>query len=160
SLYYAHLDSQVARPGQAVEPGDVLGLMGNTGNARGTPTHLHFGIYGGGGALNPYYFVAGGSGLPPRIAGSPDEGDSLWRTSARATLQATPEKSAGPPLPAATAIRLLAASGNHYRVELPDGRMGWIRTGNVQPAARPLRTLRQKTGTPLLHRPDEGEAII
>ncbi len=45
--YYAHLSSWAPglRPGMAVEPGALLGTVGNTGNARGTPPHLHFGIY-------------------------------------------------------------------------------------------------------------------
>lgn len=53
--YYAHLDGYAdIHRGQLVMPGDVLGHVGNTGNARGTPTHLHYGIYAGGGAINPY----------------------------------------------------------------------------------------------------------
>ncbi len=53
--YYAHLDGYAdIRRGQRVAPGDVLGFVGNTGNARGTPPHLHYGIYAAGGALNPY----------------------------------------------------------------------------------------------------------
>lgn len=53
--YYAHLDAYA--PGLAV--GDrvntrtVLGYVGTTGNAQGTPPHLHFGIYTSSGAINP-----------------------------------------------------------------------------------------------------------
>ena len=44
--YYAHLERHGAyREGDIVEAGDVLGFVGNTGNARTTPPHLHFGIY-------------------------------------------------------------------------------------------------------------------
>ena len=44
--YYAHLDSfGTFREGDIVHAGDVLGYVGNTGNARGTPAHLHYGIY-------------------------------------------------------------------------------------------------------------------
>ena len=43
--YYAHLDQQKAKPGQIVKKGDVIGTVGNTGNAKYTPSHLHFGIY-------------------------------------------------------------------------------------------------------------------
>lgn len=54
--YYAHLDDWA--PGlhayQVVRAGDVLGIVGDTGNARGTPPHLHYGIYGEGGAANPH----------------------------------------------------------------------------------------------------------
>jgi len=45
--YYAHLDGfrPGLRVGEHVEAGDVLGRVGNTGNARTTPPHLHFGVY-------------------------------------------------------------------------------------------------------------------
>lgn len=56
SLYYAHLDSIIAQPGMRVKPGDTIGLVGNTGNARTTPPHLHFGIYKRG-AIDPLPFV-------------------------------------------------------------------------------------------------------
>ena len=57
NLYYAHLDQQLVKEGQLVKAGDTLGLMGNTGNARTTPPHLHFGIYTSGGAVDPLPFV-------------------------------------------------------------------------------------------------------
>lgn len=57
SLYYAHLDSQLVVPGQSVQKGDQLGTVGNTGNARYTPAHLHFGIYTMRGAVDPLPFV-------------------------------------------------------------------------------------------------------
>lgn len=53
--YYAHLDAWapgLAR-GDVVETGTPLGTVGTTGNARGTPPHLHFGIYGDAGAGDP-----------------------------------------------------------------------------------------------------------
>jgi len=45
--YYAHLDSfrPGLRIGERVEAGTLLGRVGTTGNARGTPPHLHFGMY-------------------------------------------------------------------------------------------------------------------
>ncbi|WP_203294550.1 M23 family metallopeptidase [Luteirhabdus pelagi] len=58
SLYYAHLDSIIAIRGQRVKKGDTLGLVGNSGNARTTAPHLHFGIYKGySGAINPLPFI-------------------------------------------------------------------------------------------------------
>ncbi len=46
-FYYAHLSalSTAAVDGTAVQAGDVIGFVGNTGDARGTPTHLHFEIH-------------------------------------------------------------------------------------------------------------------
>lgn len=53
--YYAHLDRFAGvRAGQRVDAGTVLGYVGTTGNARGTPPHLHYGIYTAGGAISPY----------------------------------------------------------------------------------------------------------
>ena len=53
--YYAHLDDWQAglQTGDLVAPGDPLGTVGTTGNARGTPPHLHYGVYGKDGAYNP-----------------------------------------------------------------------------------------------------------
>jgi murein DD-endopeptidase MepM/ murein hydrolase activator NlpD len=44
-LYYAHLDEQWVAPGDFVRAGQPIGSVGNTGNARTTPPHLHFGVY-------------------------------------------------------------------------------------------------------------------
>jgi peptidoglycan LD-endopeptidase LytH len=58
SFYYAHLDEQLVVTGQRVRRGDVIGTVGNTGNARTTAPHLHFGIYVmGSGAIDPDAFI-------------------------------------------------------------------------------------------------------
>ncbi len=57
SLYYAHLDDYAVQSGDRVKMGDTLGYVGNTGNARFTPPHLHFGIYKIGGAVDPLPYV-------------------------------------------------------------------------------------------------------
>lgn len=58
TLYYAHLDRHAVERGQHVRKGEVVGYVGNTGNARTTAPHLHFGIYRRGrGAIDPLYYV-------------------------------------------------------------------------------------------------------
>jgi peptidoglycan LD-endopeptidase LytH len=53
--YYAHLDSYAPNlsVGDHVTTETVLGYVGTTGNAIGTPPHLHFGVYASGSAVNP-----------------------------------------------------------------------------------------------------------
>ena len=53
--YYAHLDAYAPglQVGDRVTTRTVLGFVGTTGNAQGTPPHLHFGVYTFGGAINP-----------------------------------------------------------------------------------------------------------
>ena len=57
TAYYAHLDKHKVKEGQRVRKGQVIGTVGNTGNARSTPSHLHFGIYTARGPVNPYPYV-------------------------------------------------------------------------------------------------------
>jgi murein DD-endopeptidase MepM/ murein hydrolase activator NlpD len=61
-FYYAHLSAftPLAKNGLHVQAGEVLGFVGNTGDAQGTPTHLHFEVHpfsllfmGYDGAVNP-----------------------------------------------------------------------------------------------------------
>jgi murein DD-endopeptidase MepM/ murein hydrolase activator NlpD len=52
--YYAHNQRNLAQAGQRVRRGQVIALVGATGNARGGPPHLHFQIHPGGGPpVNP-----------------------------------------------------------------------------------------------------------
>jgi peptidoglycan LD-endopeptidase LytH len=68
--YYAHLNRYASfRAGDRVEAGDVIGYTGTTGNARGGPAHLHYGIYRRGAAQNPYpRLIAGGTLRDTRAA--------------------------------------------------------------------------------------------
>lgn len=60
SFYHAHLSAYapLAQDGARVHAGDVIGFVGDTGDARGTPFHLHFEVHpNNGDATNPFRFL-------------------------------------------------------------------------------------------------------
>jgi len=58
TYYYAHLQTQSVARGDYVNAGDEIGTVGNTGNARTTSPHLHFGVYKPGRvAIDPVPFI-------------------------------------------------------------------------------------------------------
>jgi hypothetical protein len=136
NLYYAHLESQTVRAGQLVTAGETVGLVGNTGNARTTKAHLHFGIYTTSGALDPLPFVVAPPGrLPPIPADLSPLGG--WRRIARngARLAAGDGAEAIATLPRDTLLRVDGASGARLRVRLADGTPGFVARADTEPAA-------------------------
>lgn len=135
SLYYAHLDSIIATRGMSVSPGDTLGLVGNTGNARTTPPHLHFGIYKGyRGAVNPIHYVSETEKPEAPQISAEDIPSYLIVTGARANLRTGP--STGSPILGQTrardTLRLLGKSDQWYHVSTPE-RKSYIHQSLVSP---------------------------
>jgi murein DD-endopeptidase MepM/ murein hydrolase activator NlpD len=130
TYYYAHLDEQDVHAGQRLRAGAVVGKVGNTGNARTTPPHLHFAIYKPGRvAINPIPFIfdAPGDVLMPVLVDLDRLGD--WtETLQPSTLHASPARDAAvlAELPSHTRMRVLSGVREWHRVQLADGRHGFI----------------------------------
>ena len=134
SLYYAHLDEQLAQAGEVVQAGDTLGLVGNTGNASSTLPHLHFGIYTSSGAVDPLPFVDQKIISPPKITANIDHLDKLARTRKEVGLYTGPSATSTllTKLAINTIEQIEAAAAGWYKVQLPNGVIGFIEADNVQ----------------------------
>ncbi len=165
SLYYAHLDSQVVRRGDVVEVGDTLGFVGNSGNARTTPPHLHFGIYQRG-PSDPYPAIYQPPTDPAVFTGDPSMVGELARVSRdRTRVRALPTTRSRvvAELPLHTPLHIVAGSGGWYRVNLPDGSGGFVAAQLTESAGQPIQSAVIADGGVLLSQPqyaaDEIEGL-
>ncbi|MEE8586934.1 MAG: M23 family metallopeptidase [Acidobacteriota bacterium] len=160
SLYFAHLQTQSVEEGAWVEPGDEIGTVGNSGNARTTPPHLHFGIYmRGRGPLDPESFVRQPRLKPSDITVSLDLLGKWSRSSvSSAPIYATPDRRAETIFVADryTPMKILGGTAGYYRVSLPDGTSGFVRARAVELAARPIGSRRLAADQVLLSHPSLG----
>ena len=139
-LYYAHLDKQLVQEGQAVKKGDVLGTVGNTGNARYTPAHLHFGIYTYNGPVDPLPFVNQAVKKAPAVAAK----------NLAVILRLTkPQKATGGTLIKANTVLVpLAVTAKGYIAELPDGSLLQAPFTAVQTIKQPSKATETATTKP------------
>lgn len=144
NIYFAHLDSQAVRSGQRVSTGDVLGFVGNTGNARTTNPHLHFGIYRRGeGAVDPAPFIRMPRGtLADLTANLAQLGSWVRMKNEGSRLRAAPglRTDVRRELGRHTALQVLGGSAEWYRVRLPDGMQGYVAARLTEPLDEPVGT--------------------
>ncbi|GAB3831266.1 peptidoglycan DD-metalloendopeptidase family protein [Pontibacter rugosus] len=159
SLYYAHLDSQLVQAGQRVQAGDTIGLIGNTGNARTTGPHLHFGIYRyGQGATNPYpYVYQSAEKLPPVRIDATQISHWIRVATKNANIRLQPSTSSEVylQLPQHTPLLVTGGTASWYRVQLPNGSEAYIANSITEPATKPVRLVKLTSDTDLL---DEAHA--
>ena len=124
SVYYAHLDTQLVQNGQRVKRGDILGTVGNTGNAKFTPAHLHFGIYSNFGAIDPLAFVQPVN--EPKEKTAALKMNKAHPINARFKLYPAPEKKNPLSLPEVSYFKAQSYSDPFYRVILDDGSRAFV----------------------------------
>lgn len=129
SVYYAHLDTQLVQSGQRVKKGDFLGTVGNTGNARFTPAHLHFGIYTGYGAIDPLAFIQ--EIRSPKESILSDKLNQWYKGSAKLKLYPSPEKKNAYSLNESINMKLQSYTADFYRVIFPDGKRAFVSDDDI-----------------------------
>jgi peptidoglycan LD-endopeptidase LytH len=161
-FYYAHLDRWEVTGNAKVRAGDVIGYVGNTGNARTTPPHLHFGIYDGR-AIDPMPFLQSADPAPAAPGVDENALGALARvTAARAIMRVGATQTARPlrRLDRATLVRVVGASQRSYRILLPDISEGYVDASTVRHASSPLRRERVRSGAALLEAPQPEAPVI
>ncbi len=162
NLYYAHLDSQAATNGQRVEVGDTLGFVGNTGNARTTPPHLHFGIYARGPTDPDPYLRPSGRSLAALDVDRTRYGTWVRTENDGIRLRAAPSIRAAEQdeLGAATPLRVVGGSGDWYRVRTADGRQGYIAARLTEPLDAPIERAFVASAAGLTSRPHSAAPVV
>jgi murein DD-endopeptidase MepM/ murein hydrolase activator NlpD len=133
-LYFAHLETREVERGEQVLAGQLIGTVGNSGNARTTSPHLHFGVYSNG-PVNPFHFIAETDTVPERIAGDTLLLGKIVRASHMAELRNSPAMASisFDTLIMDSLVKVTALTGKQCRVRLPDGSSGYITEKQIEP---------------------------
>lgn len=162
-LYYAHLETQLVSAGQRVEAGEILGTVGNTGNARTTAPHLHFGVYAPGrGAVDPVGFIRRLPQTPPAITIDIARLGQWGRTRTPALARHAPKAGAAllRRLVRSTPLIVEGALASWARIRLPDGAMAFVAARDLDLSPTPLETMRVRTARPLRSDPAPDAPVI
>lgn len=133
--YYAHLSSAFVEAGERVAAGQTLGGVGNTGNARNSPPHLHYAVFDGSAILDPVALLASVPLQFDDAQPSPLLGTAGRTRVAGAALRAAPT-SIGPArsLDHHHPVQVLAETGRYLRVRDASGQEGYLAAWVVDPA--------------------------
>ncbi|MBO3697372.1 M23 family metallopeptidase [Roseivirga sp. E12] len=153
SLYFAHLNEILVEKGDRIKLGDTLGTVGNTGNARTTPPHLHFGIYQNG-AKNPINHLRAQGKRLRRVNGTLDLLGAEVRLNKDISMRTNLNGRNSVRLSKDQIATAIGINANQYRIELPDGRSGYVSKNALTSLEMPLERLYTHTEGILLKKPD------
>jgi murein DD-endopeptidase MepM/ murein hydrolase activator NlpD len=141
SYYFAHLNSQAVKAGTKVKQGDLLGTVGNTGNARYTPAHLHFGIYQHK-SKDPIHYIRTLETVVNALPWDTTLTQANFKVAAKKImLRPAPGKDPfqSTILNKGTYLKVIAQSNNWYRVLLPNDKQGYVDKKRVAPIQKGKR---------------------
>ena len=159
--YYAHLDSQLVKPGQHVVTGDIVGLIGNTGNARTTAPHLHFGIYSSAGAIDPLPYIQSNNKEPGPLTASSSALGTWVRLGSKSTrLYHAPDIESAAVAGGNIPLYITGATSNFFRTNLPGGETMFVPASAIVPLEKRIRKITLKENTNILDSPAVNAPVI
>ncbi len=144
SFYFAHLERAAITFKQKVKAGDVIGYVGNSGNAITTPTHLHFGFYRRPqGAIDPTPML-GSREFSERPEAYSDALGYAVTTAPLLNVRRGPSAQATriTALESGHVVKVLAVSGEWMRVAFADAEKGWIHSRYQNPLLERVETIK------------------
>jgi hypothetical protein len=125
------------------------------GNAKNTPTHLHFGLYASGGAVDPLPFVNQNRPEPVAINAGLSQLKQYVRCNMSTVLNNTAGNDASKisTIQKNTIVQVKAATGKWYKVLLPDETQGYL-PADVVGIIDVIRTIKVTDDCALLDKPD------
>ncbi len=158
NMYFAHLQEHKVEANTSVKKGDIIGTVGNTGNARTTPPHLHFGIYmSRSGPVDPVDFITAVNDTPaPILSDQKVLGHWVRAKQSGVSLRASSASRADqiaeldPHIP----MRIMAAASNRYRVHLPDGTAGYVPAAGIESTEAYLHSFQAEKSLALQDSPE------
>lgn len=161
TIYFAHLQDVYVSEDDQILKGDTIGTVGNSGNAKTTACHLHFGIYKNG-PIDPYHFV-----VMPRTRYKKDLTKkefigTVARTNKATQLKVNNIRRKGPKtsLPENQIINVLGTSGAYYKVELPDNTLGYLAYTDIEKTDRKVSRLKITTPKELYTDPTDQSMVL
>lgn len=161
NLYFAHLQEQLVEENTWVEAGDTIGTVGNTGNARSTPTHLHFGIYSRG-PQDPLFFIKE-TNLEADSISVNQELIGLFARSMNDQLfipnisPAFKQGSFSDTIKTHHVFKIIGGFRNYYKVQLPNQQIAYLLNRFVESISSPIdeQVIRNETAS-LLNEPSSS----
>jgi murein DD-endopeptidase MepM/ murein hydrolase activator NlpD/SH3-like domain-containing protein len=148
TYYFAHLDSQWVSTSMSLKQGDTLGQVGNTGNARNTAPHLHFGIYRNG-SLDPLHYIQTTSSISSMMLDT-SLSAKVYKVSVKeGSLHSAPETKSKVlyKYPKGTYVRQVAKTKNWSRVVLPEGQQAYVQSNDISLTTKGKRLVLKNTDT-------------
>lgn len=159
NLYFAHLDDWNVKKGDRVKVGDTLGFVGNTGNARTTSPHLHFGIYSRG-AIDPIHHLK-----PLGRSLQMVKRDLNWlgkemrlKSNTRLYSDQKGEQQLNR-LEKYQVAQVISMNASLCRIQLPDGQVGYVNKSELSNSLNPILNLSAKEDFDLMFKPDFNTKI-
>jgi murein DD-endopeptidase MepM/ murein hydrolase activator NlpD len=164
SMYFAHLQEQKVSARDRVKKGQVIGTVGNTGNARTTPPHLHFAIYyGRSGPVDPVDFLRETNDVPTAVTADLQIlGQWVRARIGRTSLRTSPAARSAElvEVDPFTPMKVMAAAADHYRVLLPNGMSGYISPERIESTGESLQSQTADQPLPITASPESDSIEI